>query len=145
MINMLEDNWAVVNESPVEYGERSPVNQITYQIIGACLEVHDTLGKGFSEIVYKDALQLELKARNINFEREKKFEINYKGIVLPHYYYSDFIIESKVILEVKAQNDVIENHTKQTINYLAVSNCEIGLLVNFGEESLKYKRIILTK
>jgi GxxExxY protein len=109
------------------------------------MEVHRNLGKGFLEVVYKDALQYELRKVNIEFEREKKFEITYKDIILPHYYIADFLAFGKIIIEVKAQENVAENHYKQVINYLAVSKLKLGLIINFGEESLKFKRVTLTK
>ncbi|MBA3665158.1 MAG: GxxExxY protein [Bacteroidetes bacterium] len=114
-----------------------------YDIISCCFEVHKTLGKGFLEGVYKDALAHEFKLKNIAFKREQKFEVLYKDIVLPHYYCSDFIVYDKIVLEIKAQSDVIDQHYKQVINYLAVSKMKLGLLVNFGESSLKFKRIVL--
>ncbi|MBI3509241.1 MAG: GxxExxY protein [Bacteroidetes bacterium] len=107
------------------------------------MEVHRNLGHGFLEIVYKDAIEREFKMSGINFEREKKYDVTYKGIILPHYFFSDFVIENSVILEIKAQNGISNEDLKQTINYLAVSKCKIGLIMNFGEYSLKFKRIIL--
>lgn len=145
MIYKLEDNWIEVKDPVVDLKSENPLNRITYEVTGSCFDMYNQLGKGFLEIVYKDALQIEFKQRNIPFEREKKYEIEYKGLILPHYYYSDFVVDNNIILEVKAQEGVIENHTKQILNYLAVSKCKIGLLVNFGENSLKYKRLILTK
>ncbi len=68
----------------------------------------------------------------------------YKGVKIPRNYKADFVVEDKVVVEVKAQNLVIEENMKQLINYLAVSKCKVGLLINFGENSLKYKRVILT-
>lgn len=141
----LEDNWIEVKDPVMDLDSFGPLNKTTYEVIGSCFDVYNELGKGFLENVYKDALQIEFNRRNIQFEREKKHEINYKGVILPHYYYSDFVIENNIILEVKAQEGVIENHLKQIINYLAVSKCQVGLLINFGENSLKYKRVILTK
>lgn len=94
------------------------------------------------EAVYKDALSYELKQNNIPYEKEKRFEIKYKDIVLPHYYCSDFTIHNKIIIEIKAQESIVDNHYKQLINYLAVSKTKLGLLVNFGEESLRFKRVI---
>ncbi|NCO63105.1 MAG: GxxExxY protein [Flavobacteriales bacterium] len=114
-----------------------------YKIIGLCMEVHNQLGKGFNEIVYADALEIELIDNNISYSREKKYAINYKGNVLPHKYQADFIIENKIILEIKAIESLNSAHIKQTLNYLAVSQLKLGLLINFGEESLKYKRIVL--
>jgi GxxExxY protein len=105
--------------------------------------VHKVLGKGFLEAVYKDALSQELIYAKIPFEREKKFEIKYKGIILPHYYTCDFIIHDKIIIEIKAQDNIIDAHYKQLINYLAVSKTKLGLLINFGEGSLKFKRVVL--
>jgi GxxExxY protein len=125
--------------------EKYPFQEETYKLIGVCMEVHRNLGKGFLEVVYKDALQYELRKVNIGFEREKKFEIAYKDIILPHYYIADFVAFGKIIIQVKAQENVAENHYKQVINYLSVSKLKLGLIINFGEESLKFKRVALTK
>jgi len=133
-----------VAEPMVEYGDGIH-NPITYNIIGAAMEVHKTLGKGFLEAVYKDCLSIEFEKRELAFEKEKKFDIHYKGIKISHFYYADFIIENKVVLEIKSQPLLIEESMKQIINYLAVSKCKVGLLINFGESSLKYKRVILTQ
>lgn len=115
----------------------------SYKIIGICMEIHKILGKGFLEIVYKDAIEYEFINRQIPFEREKEFSINYKNYILPHKYYADFIVYDEIILEVKAVNGIVDEFIKQTLNYLAISKCKLGLIVNFGEESLKYKRIVL--
>ena len=123
--------------------EKYPLQEESFQIIGICMEIHRILGRGFSEAVYKDAIEHELKLKNIFFEREKKYEIEYKGVTLPHYYFADFVIDNKIILEVKAQKGVMEEHYQQVINYLAISKMKLGLLINFGEDSLKFKRVIL--
>lgn len=115
----------------------------TYAIIGCCMEVHKILGKGFNEIVYKDALEVEFKMNNIPYEREKKFELTYKNILLPRQYNADFVAYDKIILEAKAIESLTDSNIKQTLNYLAASKMKLGLLVNFGEDSLKYKRVIL--
>ena len=128
-----------MNYSSKEY----PYQEESYEIIGICMEVHRILGKGFLEIVYKDALEYEFKKKDIPYEREKKYEIEYKDIILPHHFYADFVVHDKIILELKAQKGIVENHYKWVINYLAVSKCKLGLLVNFGEESLVTKRLIL--
>jgi GxxExxY protein len=126
------------------YGQKDFIyRKETYNLISCCLEVHNALGRGFVEAVYKDALAIEFQQNEIDFEREKKFEISYKGELLPHYYYADFVVNGKIILEVKAQENIIGNHYKQLINYLAASNLKLGLLVNFGENSLKFKRVVL--
>ena len=123
--------------------DKYPFQEESFQIIGLCMEAHKILGKGLSEVVYKDAIEHELKSKNISFEREKKYEVEYKGTILPHYYFADFVIDGKMILEVKAQEGVLEDHYQQVLNYLAVSKLKLGLLINFGENSLKFKRVIL--
>ncbi|NHM08266.1 GxxExxY protein [Flavobacterium sp. CYK-4] len=115
----------------------------TYRIIGVCMEVHKILGKGHSEVIYGDAIEYEFVKNKIPFEREKKYNITYKDIVLPHHYYSDFVVFDEIILEIKAIQCLTSSETKQTLNYLAASKNKLGLLVNFGEDSLKYRRIIL--
>ncbi len=115
----------------------------TYKIIGICMEVRRELGKGFNEVVYGDALEIEFIDNNINYSREAKYAISYKGNLLPHKYQADFIVENKIVLEIKAISSLTSSHLKQTLNYLAVSNLKLGLLINFGEDSLKHKRVIL--
>ncbi len=115
----------------------------SYQIIGICMDVHRELGHGFLEIVYKDALELEFKKNEIDFEREKEYSVNYKGIKLPHQFYADFVLMDSIILEVKGMSGLIDEHIAQTLNYLKVSENKLGLLINFGTPSLQYKRIVL--
>ena len=141
---MLDDELISIKDPKQVYGFTDLLyKEEVYDIVACCLEVHRTLGKGFLEVVYKDALSIELENKLIPFEREKKFQINYKGRVLPHSYFCDFIINEKIILEVKAQEGIVGAHYKQLINYLAISKSKLGLLVNFGEESFKFKRVIL--
>ena len=116
---------------------------LTYKIIGCCMEVHKNLGKGFNEIVYKHALEIEFRLKGIPYQREKEFPIVYKGFTLPRKYYADFVVFDKIILEAKAIESLTSSHLKQTLNYLATSKLRLGLLVNFGEDSLKHKRVIL--
>lgn len=106
------------------------------------MEVHRNLGPGLLEIIYKDALEIELTDNNIPFEREKEFLIEYKGKILPHKFYADFIINEDIILEVKAIKEFSKEHIAQILNYMKLSNSEIGLLVNFQAKSLQYKRYI---
>lgn len=115
----------------------------SYQIIGKCIEVHNNLGAGFLEIVYKDALEYEFRKAGIAYEREKQYEVNYKGIILPHKFYADFVIYDKIILEVKAISSISDEFIAQAINYLKVSSNQLALIVNFGELKLNYKRIVL--
>jgi GxxExxY protein len=115
----------------------------TYKIIGICMGVHKNLGPGLLEIVYKDALEIEFKENNIPFEREKEYSIEYKGIILPHKFYADFIINEDIVLEVKAIKEFSSEHIAQILNYIKLSSSEVGLLINFQTKSLQYKRYIL--
>jgi len=114
-----------------------------YQIIGICMEVHNNLGSGLLEIVYKDALEYEFSIAGIDFEREKIYEVNYKGIILPHKFYADFVVYNNIILEIKGTNGISSESVAQAINYLKVSKNGLALIVNFGEISLKYKRVVI--
>ena len=142
----LDVEW-IVGEPEVKYWNKNDFlfQDETRQIIGICIEVHRILGKGFSEVVYKDALQWELEQRNILFEREKSYNVHYKEIILKRTYNADFVIFDNIIVEIKAQEGMAEGNAAQVINYLAVSKCPVGLLINFGENSLKFKRFALTK
>ena len=115
----------------------------SYSIIGKCMEVHNNLGPGFLEIVYKDALEYEFYQAGIPYEREKEYEVNYKGVILPHKFYADFVVFDKIILEVKGVKAMPEEFMALALNYLKVSGNELALLVNFGELRLNYKRIVL--
>jgi len=115
-----------------------------YNIVGACMAVHSYLGHGFLEVVYKDATEIEFSACRINFEREKKFDINYKGVILLHKFHADFFVMDKIIVEIKATKEGISNeYITQTLNYQKISGCKLGLIINFGKSSLEYKRLIL--
>ncbi len=113
-----------------------------YKIVGVCMDVHNNLGPGFLEIVYKDALEYEFRNNGIPFQREKEFEVAYKDIILPHKFYADFVVFDKIILEIKAVDGINENFVAQALNYLTVSKQKLALIVNFGELKLTYKRII---
>ena len=114
-----------------------------FQLIGFCMEIHRELGKGYDEVIYKDALVVDLSRAQIPFAREKHYEITYKGVVLSHFYYADFVIWDKILFEGKAVEKLTDAHVKQVLNYLAASKLRLGLLVNFGSDSLEWKRIIL--
>ncbi len=117
----------------------------TYQIIGILFEVHKNLGKGFSEIVYKDAIEYEFQQNNIPYQREKEYFVNYKNTTLKHKFYADFVVFNQFILEIKSVDCFNNSHYNQCLNYLRVSNNELAFLVNFNSISLEYKRIISSK
>ena len=113
-----------------------------FSIIGKCMEVHRLLGHGFLEVVYKDAIEYELRLAHIPFGREVRFEVPYKTVILPHQFYADFTVYEKIILEAKSMDGIHDDHIARLLNYLKISGYRLGLLVNFGKHSLEYKRII---
>ncbi|MFZ5431224.1 MAG: GxxExxY protein [Bacteroidota bacterium] len=116
---------------------------LTYELIGAAMEVHNQLGAGFMEGVYSEALGIEFQLREIPFLREKRFLVQYKGIQLRKDFYADFLVYDKIILELKALPCLTGEHEAQLMNYLYASKLKVGLLLNFGEKSLRYKRLII--
>jgi len=114
----------------------------SYLLVGIGMEVHRELGMGFKEVLYKDAIEIELREKNIIYKREKEFKIEYKDIILPHKFYADFIIFDSIILEVKSTSTIVNNFVAQTINYLKASGLKLGIIANFGEKSFAYKRIV---
>jgi len=116
--------------------------QESYNIIGACMEVHKTLGSGFLESVYQEALGIELSKQNVSFEEEKALNITYKNIVLDKVFVADFVCFNKIIVELKAVKAITDDHRAQVINYLKATKMKLGLLVNFGETSLRYERFV---
>jgi GxxExxY protein len=107
------------------------------------MEIHRTLGMGLKEVNYKDAMEIELIEKLIPFEREKKFDVFYKEKKLRNPYYADFILHDAIILEIKSCTLLAAAHVAQTLSYLAVAKKRLALLINFGERSLTYKRILL--
>lgn len=116
----------------------------SFQIMGVIFEVHNNLGSGFSEIVYKDALEYEFMKLNIPYEREKEYQVQYKDTILKHKFYADFVIFSNIILEIKSCDSLNESHIGQCINYLKVSKNKLAILINFSKgHEIEYKRIVL--
>lgn len=136
----------IVEDPEVFYSrkENFPMREETYKIIGLAMEVHKVIGKGFLEVVYKDALEIEFTDNSILYEREKPYTIEYKGRFLKRKYNADFVAHGNLILEIKAQSGIYDEDVKQTLNYLACSKLNLGLIINFGENSLTFKRVILT-
>ncbi len=124
-------------EQPLLYKEEA------FTIIGKCMEVHRTLGHGFLEIVYKDALGYEFRSAGMPYDREARFDVLYKDGILPHNFFADFTVFGKIILEVKSIEGLHDDLLARTLNYLKISGYRLGLLVNFGKRSLEYKRVVL--
>lgn len=114
----------------------------SYKITGALYEVHKELGPGLLEKVYQEALEKELRMQGIPFEREKHFNISYKGEALDQMYIADFVCYDKIIVELKAVDTLLPIYTAQVINYLAITGYKLGLLVNFNTVQIKPERIV---
>ncbi len=107
------------------------------------MEVHKTLGYGFLEVVYKDAIEIEINEEDVPYEREKGFDIYYKNEKIGRKFYADFFMFDKIITEIKTSAEGIsEAYIAQTLNYMKASNTKLGLIINFGHK-LEFKRIIL--
>jgi GxxExxY protein len=114
----------------------------TYQIIGAALEVHTELGCGFLEPVYQEALELEFSDRGIPFRPQAEMPVFYKGRRLKAPYRADFVCYEQIIVELKALARLGEVEWAQVLNYLKASSHERGLLINFGARSLEHRRFV---
>ncbi|MCD4818893.1 MAG: GxxExxY protein [Candidatus Cloacimonetes bacterium] len=117
---------------------------ITYKIIGCAMKVHSALGNGFQEVIYQRALSIEMRDLGLFFSREQEIPIFYKDQNIGTRRV-DFLVEDQVLVELKAITEINDIHKAQMINYLEAFKLEIGLLINFGEKSLWYKRFIKTK
>lgn len=115
--------------------------EFTRAIIGSAMEVHKTLGHGFLESVYEEALSIEFELRKMDFERQKEISIFYKERSAKKFI-CDFLIENSVLVEIKAISQLARTEEAQLINYLKASGIKVGLLINFGEKSLKHKRFV---
>ena len=114
----------------------------TYKIIGAAQEVHKELGSGFLEMVYHDALEIEFSKINVPYKREFPIPVYYKNKKMDRNYSTDFFCYDSIILEIKAVKTLTDIHKSQVFHYLKATGQRLGLLINFGEPSLKVKRII---
>ena len=115
-----------------------------YQIIGACMEVYSTLGAGFSEDVYQEALSIEFDDRKIPFVQQCPIQVQYKKTVLKKMFYADFVCFDQIIVELKAIEKLLPLHEAQIINYLKATKMPLGLLINFGSIPMQTKRFANT-
>ena len=116
---------------------------ITSKIISAFYTVYNTLGYGFLEKVYENALIIELEKRGLSVRQQVPIQVYYEGKVVGEYF-ADLLINDKVIVELKAAKEIVDAHEAQLVNYLKATNIEVGLLLNFGTEA-KFKRKIFTQ
>jgi GxxExxY protein len=114
-------------------------NDLTGKIIGLAMKVHRTLGPGFLESVYQAALLHELKKANIAVECQNQISVHYDGVVVGDFA-ADMIVENRILLELKAVQSVNVAHEVQVVNYLNATKIDTGLLINFGGQSLEYRR-----
>jgi len=117
------------------------LNQITESIIGCAFRVHNTLGHGFLESVYENALCHELRKSGLSCERQVRFDVEYDGVVVGHFL-ADLIVEDCVVTEIKVAKGIDEAHVAQCLNYLAATKLSVGLVLCFARRVL-VKRLIL--
>ena len=117
------------------------IEALTERVIGAGFEVFNTLGQGFVESVYQNALVHELRSRNLDVGLEVPFGISYKGSSVGTYF-ADIVVEDQVIVELKVAEAIGQPHIKQVVNYLRASRMPVGLLLNFGTPSLTVRRVL---
>jgi GxxExxY protein len=118
--------------------------ELSYQVIGAAMEVHSTLGPGFLEEIYQKALERELSLCGIPFVSQQHIQVEYKGAMIADYYL-DLVVDEKIDVELKAVSSLAPVHEAQVLAYLKASNLKVGLLFNFGEASLRHKRMAFSK
>ena len=117
----------------------------SYAIIGAAMEVYNELGPGFLEVIYHDAMKIELSEQNIPFESEKPLSVCYRGHILPHEYFADLICCDRILVELKAAKDIHEANLAQVMNYLKATGLALGYVINFGNpEKLQWKRVLMS-
>lgn len=116
-------------------------NKLTQTVIGCAMQVHRLLGTGFQEVIYQRSLAVELEQAGVVFGREIDMPIFYKGVEVGSRRV-DFLVEETVLVELKALSELTLTHHAQIINYLEAYRLEVGLLINFGEPSLKFKRFL---
>lgn len=115
-------------------------SELTGKIIKCAMEVHNHLGNGFQEVVYQRSLEIEMTEKGLSFSREHDMPIHYKGRPVGKRRV-DFLVQEKIAVEIKAVIELQDVHLAQAINYLEAYNLEVGLLINFGSNSLQFKRL----
>ena len=116
----------------------------SYKIIGACMKVHSNLGSGFLEAVYQEALEDEFLRQKVPFKKQVKLNVYYDGKLLKKFYKADFVCYDKIIVEIKSAQFLHQDQSKQTLNYVKATQYKLGILVNFGQSSLVYRRLLNT-
>ena len=112
-----------------------------YDVVGAAMEVHSTLGRGMAEAIYQEALALEMKQQDMLVEREKELRLHYKGTLLEKTYFADLYYNG-IIIELKSVEEIHSDHRAQLFNYMRISGKQLGILINFGEKKLHAERYL---
>lgn len=135
---------SINHRNPNSYNMDAIKDDLTYKVIGCAMKVHSTLGNGFQEVIYQRCLAIELERAGISFQREEEHTIYYDGIKVGTRR-ADFVVEESVIVELKALVSLEDVHLAQAKNYVVAYDKEIGLLINFGGNSLQFKKIFNPK
>ena len=112
-----------------------------YDVVGAAMEVYNTLGRGMAEAIYQESLDKEFRKRGLNVEREKELQMYYKGELLDKTYYADFYYNG-IVIELKSVQEVNPDHRAQLFNYMRITRQHRGILLNFGEDNLHTERYL---
>ena len=112
-----------------------------YDVVGTAMEVYNTLGRGMSELIYQEALAMEMNERGMTFEREKQLKLYYKGALMDKTFYADFMYKD-IIIELKSADSICSDHRAQLFNYMRITKKYKGLLLNFGEKKLRAERYL---
>ena len=112
-----------------------------YDVVGAAMEVHKTLGRGMAEAIYQEALAVEMSNRGMTAEREKPLRLHYKDVMLEKTYYADFYYKG-IIVELKSVEEIIPIHRSQLFNYMRITQQHRGIIFNFGEDRLYTERYL---
>ena len=116
--------------------------ELSYEIMGAAFEVHNTLGAGFLEKVYENALMIALRKRGIKCQQQAPIKVTYEGEVVGEYF-ADILVNDSVILELKTVEALTNVHRAQAINYLKATGFRLAILINFAKPKLEYERIVV--
>lgn len=117
---------------------------LSYEILNAAYEVHNRLGPGFTEIVYKKAMIIELRSRGRKVEAEKRILVSYRDEIVAEFFL-DLVVDEKVILELKAVSEILPIHKQQALAYVRASGLPLAMVINFGGESVTHVRVANTR
>ena len=112
-----------------------------YDVVGAAMEVYNTLGRGMAEAIYQEALAVEMNKRGMEAEREKKLQLQYKDVLLEKTYFADFFYKG-IIIELKSVDEIVSDHRAQLFNYMRITKQYRGILFNYGEIGLYTERYL---